>query len=347
MTAIAGNLSEFVRMSDNTDTVLAYVNMKHGALYFSYVIPDMTFLTMKLVFGSIDAKKQGIDYRIVLNQLTPSFNIPVNDILPPRLRNDKTFAKLLIKLPVWEALNAALASMEGDPNLVDDVATHRAELVEATKTMIQVDLLNDNALNLTYAAMMDRYDLDALPVILPRQWLKNEEKETGSESPQNTPDYRVSLVNANLIDVSSASWEQIISFREDKESQQKLKRLRHFFSMNYANKSRSFIEDDLQLRLEDHERAAKKFGFETSMNTVEAVLSSQWLKGTLTGAGIAMFCGQPLTALASGFAGVLFEAGNVRIKLEKRKFEFNQIIESHPLGYVIDAKSAVEKPPTE
>ncbi len=153
-----------------------------------------------------------------------------------------------------------------------------------------------------------------------------------------SPDYRVSLVDANLIDTSSASWDQIIALREDATSQEKLQRLRRFLSTNYEGKSSSYVEDDLHLRLEDYDATVRKFGFDTRATILEAVFTSKWLKASAAGAGIAALCGQPLAAIASGFTGVLFEVGSTSVKPMKDNFKFNQVVERHPLGYIIEAK---------
>ena len=40
--------------------------------------------------------------------------------------------------------------------------------------------------------------------------------------------------------------------------------------------------------------------------------------------------------MVSGSVGVLFEVGSTTVKLMKSRFEFNQLVDQHPLGFIID-----------
>jgi hypothetical protein len=48
-------------------------------------------------------------------------------------------------------------------------------------------------------------------------------------------------------------------------------------------------------------------------------------------------------AIAVGAVTTVFEIGNAMLKLERRRFEFDQAVASHPLGYIIAAKQRLEK----
>ena len=76
---------------------------------------------------------------------------------------------------------------------------------------------------------------------------------------------------------------------------------------------------------------------------LEAVISFKWLQGSLTGAGIASLCGNNAAALASGFTGVLFEIGNIAVKLARRNFELKELIAQHPLGYIISSNESFDE----
>jgi len=69
----------------------------------------------------------------------------------------------------------------------------------------------------------------------------------------------ITLSKIPLIDVSRASWAQIMSLREDSEAQSRLRRLRLFMSETYVGKSRTFIEDDLHQRIETYESVRKSY----------------------------------------------------------------------------------------
>lgn len=335
-------------MNTKADTVLACVDMKQAALYFKYVVPDMTYYAGRTVGKCLDAQLRGSDPNQVLKEMSPYLSIPLDLLLPPDLRESKTFMQLAIKVPIWNAFNFAATKTQTHPRRADTFDVQLAKLVDAMKSLIRVDLLNDKALELSYDAFIGRYNLYLLPVIMPPEWLSDDDDaddiEGDAEVAPVVHDCRVSLANVNLIDTSNASWEQILAFREDIESHEKVARLRRFVSAEYAGKDDAFIEHDLHTRMEKHDEAAKKFGFDQKTTILEAVFSSKVLQASIAGAGIMTVLGRPWEAIAAGVVSTVFEIGNAKLKLERRRFEFDQSVANNPLGYIIAAKEQLEKP---
>jgi hypothetical protein len=72
---------------DNDDTILAHVRLKDAALYFKYVVPDLTYYTMRLIGRCLDAITGGYDPSQVVAAMAPLFSYS-SDLLPPELRSD-------------------------------------------------------------------------------------------------------------------------------------------------------------------------------------------------------------------------------------------------------------------
>jgi hypothetical protein len=333
---------------DNDDTILAHVRLKDAALYFKYVVPDLTYYTMRLIGRCLDAITGGYDPSQVVAAMAPLFSYS-SDLLPPELRSDKRFVLLSTKLPVWHAINVFMTMLPSHPQRAKDFEFRAAQLADAVRALLRVNVLDREALDLSYNAFCDLYGLDSLPVALPVEWIEETPETTEAvDRKQSHFDYRISLMNVKLVDTSKASWEQILEFRNDTDSHASVIRLCRFMNTAYAGKEKSFIEDDLCSRMERHNEAAAKFGFDLKATVLEAVCSSKVLQTSIAGAaGIAAASanlGGALTAgaLAIGAVTAAFEGGNAWLKLERRKFEYNQYLASHPLGYLIAAKEQLE-----
>lgn len=151
------------------------------------------------------------------------------------------------------------------------------------------------------------------------------------------------LAQLPIIDTTNAPWKQIIQIREDEKSISKLRNLKLFFSENYSDKEKNFVEDDLYKRLEDYENVTKDWGFETVTSSIQMLLTSPV---TLTSVGsslsIALF-GEPLKALATAGTGAIIEIGKMSLHIAKEKKKLSVIQRDHPLAYIIDAKKKLEK----
>ena len=323
------------------ESVVAYANMKAAALYFPYVVPEVSYIFGMALVADIQQKQQGCFSESLANtKLLEEFPPDgAMQFLAPDMQKDKTFKRLLAVVPTWSTINLLIEiGHESVPS--PEAEEMMGKFGDLGKQQLGVNLLHDRSLDVSRKALWDLHRLRSLPAIKPAWALRSVEevKPNATESPE----FRVSLVNANLIDTSSASWDQIVALRADLESQKKLRRLRRFLTTNYEGKSHSYIEDDLHLRLEDYDATVKKFDFRTKTLVLEAIFTSKWLRGSATGAVIAGLLGQPLAAIAAGAVGILFEVGNTSVKVAQNKFELRQALENHPLNYVIDTKEKLQ-----
>lgn len=147
----------------------------------------------------------------------------------------------------------------------------------------------------------------------------------------------ITLTGIELINATTASWEQIIEIRSDLEARLKLQRLRAFLTKNYLGKTRTYIEDDLARALADYDQARRKHGFDTVVSSISVLLDSGNLQAAIAaGIGAALF-GGPWVGLSSAVA---VEVGKAAIEVSKRRRAVIDWKASHELAYIIELRPA-------
>jgi hypothetical protein len=145
----------------------------------------------------------------------------------------------------------------------------------------------------------------------------------------------LALNNVRLVDLTETNWKQILEFRTDQDSRKKLRRLRLLFFAEFVGKPRSFIQDDIQRRLDDYEIAAKKHGFELVNGSLSALLDANSLQAAAVASVAAAIFGGPLAGLA---AGAVVEIGRLAITVSERLLPIIELADTHELGYIITAR---------
>lgn len=158
----------------------------------------------------------------------------------------------------------------------------------------------------------------------------------GAEVVPPTGDPVVKLSQIPLVDAGRASWDQILELRSDPGSRIRLQRLRAFAEANYANKSISYIEDDLSSRIEDYEQASKKHGFELVTGSLSTLLDSANLQATAGATLAAAIVGGPLLAVT---AATCIELSKFTLEFAKRRHAMTNWASSHPLAYMIELQA--------
>ncbi len=146
----------------------------------------------------------------------------------------------------------------------------------------------------------------------------------------------VTLANLQLIDVSEASWDQILEFRKNKQFTKRLRRLRTFLDVKFRGKSTSEIERSIYKLLEETERVidmAKRGGFKITEGDISKILSLE--DGDWSSVD-SIF----------GVAGkYLAKAGlKVALRLSRRSRQLDILKIHNPMSYIIDAKQQLEQP---
>jgi len=157
-----------------------------------------------------------------------------------------------------------------------------------------------------------------------------------SQNITNEDDPLIQIASLPILEPDDLKWDTIQALRNDKVSQVKLRRLRAFFFENYAGKPKSFIEDDLLTRIDDHQSAAKDWG----LSTLQTTLSLGGTKGlmTSTSAGlVAVLAGQSVPIAAAIGASAVLGSTTVSILTSRKRFKLKQA--KDPVAYIMDLKN--------
>mgnify|MGYP000915221070 CR=1 FL=1 len=160
----------------------------------------------------------------------------------------------------------------------------------------------------------------------------NTNQETAQEDPS------LILSGLNLVDASKLSWKQILEIRDDKESINKLKRLRLFIYENYNDKPLNYIKDDLNQRIYDYENTAKELGLKTKESIFKAIFSSESTVGLTAAAIASAFLAAPIAIPLSLAIGSTFMIGNIALDFKSQKRELYNFKRDNPISYIVDIK---------
>jgi hypothetical protein len=300
-------------MSEFNRTVIALADAKESALYFDYIIPVNNGLEVAKFYMNLYTKRAqlGDTPRQILSRFRDVRVFPpefFDSLLPPDLVNNHDFRWRL--LDVWDS-SSKLVLAKGED-----------ESWQASDKYGEVccKLLRD-------------YDLTTTPMDIPEVFIFDDEE------PGNEAEIAVTLPALNLIDAQDAPWEQVLEFRRDKDSHNKMRRLRRFASENYSGKSKDFIEDDISLRIADYQEAVRTWRFETKYAAFTTLLNSKILASTVAGSLLSAICGAPLPAVGAALAGVALEVGRITLEVNKRKFALRSLMKDNPACYISEAKS--------
>ena len=150
-------------------------------------------------------------------------------------------------------------------------------------------------------------------------------------------DLSISISNMPLIDTEKAEWEKILEFRKDTESRKKLRNLKLFLHENYKGRSPSFVEDDLNKRLEDYKNVCKDWGFDTIASTLSAAMDSRSVQVSISASLIATLSGEPIVITGAALPAIM-EVGKITIEFIRKKHAFHKLKRDHDLAYIIEAK---------
>lgn len=154
-------------------------------------------------------------------------------------------------------------------------------------------------------------------------------------------DLCISLKNLDLIDTTKITWNQVLEFRKDRESKQKLRNLRLFLYENYKGKSKNYVEDSILKKIDEYNRVVRKWGMETTEAALNIVFSSKSAIALWAAAFAGSLVGgtSPVTALV----GLTFEFGLIGLEISKKMRELTEFKLNDPVSYIIDIKNLEEK----
>lgn len=164
----------------------------------------------------------------------------------------------------------------------------------------------------------------------------------------NTQDINLKMTGLKAVNAQKMSWRHILEFREDKNSQAKLRNLNIFLTDDYEGKSVQYIEDSISQKIEAYEQTTKTWGLESSEACREIIFSSESLMTFASAALLTAIAGPALfpaamttKAIISAAIGSSFAIGKINIKMGKRKRELLAFKKDSPISYLIDVKDKI------
>lgn len=151
-------------------------------------------------------------------------------------------------------------------------------------------------------------------------------------------------VKARIVDTSKAEWSQVMELRTDKIAWRELRDFRLFMYDNYADKSPDYVADSIEQKIEKHNAACKKHGFQLLDAVVTSLVDSKSALGCLSLATASALLGQPITAAALGVSGATLAVGGMTVKLATKLVEYKTDIRSPELAFVLRARKHLTKP---
>lgn len=313
----------------HSDAVLCFENFKGAALYFDRVLP----LNMGRMRGDSDVG----DILIGYPEEVPS--TALSHLIDGIEGNTKTFSHATRIMELTSSRWADFARKVEPyahlfvprPGLRD--GAEKAEVLNQYEKLRSSYLANDalpghppvRAIFQEYARSLG---FDEICVSVP---FRTAEVATNA-------DPSLILSRLKLVDSAAADWRQIIELRKDKESHQRLIRLRLFMHSNYTGRSFAFIEDDLANRLHEYEAASNKHGFKTVLSSLSMLLSAKELQASLGAGLIAGLFGGSLTALGTG---AVVEIAQIAVHVTERLHEMRDWRSGHELAYLIETQAKI------
>ncbi len=145
-----------------------------------------------------------------------------------------------------------------------------------------------------------------------------------------------------VIDTSKVTFPQVMEFRKDKETMNKMRNFRLFAYQQYRGKDRAYIEDDIQKRLSDYNEAVKACGFETTVKTLSFLFESKLIVGAFATCAVSLLMGNAQLAMEAFSTGAILEVGKLSLEYARQRHELGKICRENPISYIADAKQTLE-----
>jgi hypothetical protein len=145
----------------------------------------------------------------------------------------------------------------------------------------------------------------------------------------------VALSTVDLVQCEDIAWEQIAEIRKDETARRELSELRHFIFAEFEHDSADYVADKLQQAVDDHRRAALKWG----LTTLPSNLKIDCEANTAMSVFIALGCltaGATLPLLAA--AGTIVPLAQALISIHKGR---KLALKNSKVGYLVRLQDAV------
>lgn len=293
-------------MYNNKLDVLCAGNIKEAALYFNRVVP--------LRCDSFRHNNDG-----------PYFTTP--EPLPVKYANSIIFGEDKLD---WNSIMNFMTKQWVE--FADNLRADFPDKVTSFDTSPYEELYRENPIGISGTSFRS-YFIDfakSVGIEKPNVLLKNTNETSSFQSAY----VEVALTGAKLIDSSKAHWEQIYEIRNDSNSQKALRNLRLFVYDNYKGKCSSFIQDDIEKRIDSYHSATQKHGFELVTSSISTLLDAKTVQASLA-AGLA-------TGLWGGMdvgigVACAVELGKCTLEVSRKLYPMKSFKDNHELAFIIES----------
>jgi hypothetical protein len=293
---------------DALKTALSIGNAKEAAIYFDYVVS----LVFALDLLSSD-DKSGIPKAEYESELETELGF-LKVLEPESIRASTQFREQM--MAAQESWLNFLIEIMADPGLggISDEAAAQRYFVA----------LNDVVAR--QHRSLRSVGLDAAPVVLPsRPFLVVNDGRAR--------DIAFTISGIQVVDASGTSWQQVMEFRKNPDNLRKLRRLRLFAYEDYADKSLSYIEEDLGRKVDEHRRAVRAGGFATIPGTFTVNLTSKAIATGRYRTLLSAVFGTPAFGAIAAVKGATVEIGALKLEVSRRRFELRGTLIGNPISY--------------
>jgi len=217
-----------------------------------------------------------------------------------------------------EKINISNLQLKGHgiPELDFKLCVHTAVMADvfSSQDRLSVAVLNADAQNAAYIFINEIVGFD--------------------ESQKESNAIELAFMNIPAINDKNLSWEQVIQIKEDVDSISDLRKMKSFLFDNYNNKEESYIRDDIEQKIDNFKKAARKHGVETRLGAIKQILNSKSLLASTSVSVTAAMLGEPIVSASVLSSGFFVELGKLGIYLKERKLNKEWHDSQDELAYV-------------
>ena len=118
-------------------------------------------------------------------------------------------------------------------------------------------------------------------------------------------DHEVIVATLSALDIpieAALTWDQVIEFRSDGSSRNKLRRFVHWLDKDMSGRPAAFIADEVSGRLEDYRAALRKHGISVALGSLTSIVDSRAVVGGAAAVASLSYAADPRWALLAGGA---------------------------------------------
>jgi hypothetical protein len=328
-------------MDSYHNTAIVFGNLKDALLHFEYVIPmNISGVAMGLRPATTESGLAVERFKEISmeghNEMVAAFPEPsdIVKLFPPQLASDMRFEKARNMFEGF-LFSYMIKATEG-PEMFEKYIRQLAKTMQKEPPFDpNILCLSTEALQRLFTHIANDFQLKNIPIDSSHFFIGNPSNEHFTNC--------LSALQIRVVDTTKVSLSQIMEFRKDKETMNKMRKFRLFAYQQFSGKDKAFIEDDIQQRISDYYDTLDASGFDTTIKTLSFLFDSKVLMGTFATTAASLLMGNGQLAAEAFSAGTILELGKLSLEFAKHKNELEKICRENPISYIADARKTLEK----